>query len=188
MSVETLSSTDIMIITAITGVITNACTTPISIVETRMICDRDLNPKPILQHFFDIFKEGGITAFWKGFGPGLILVVNPIINFVVYERMKSIMIIEHGSSPSANMIFLSSLVGKFSATVATYPILTLKTKAFTDNTTKSTMKVMIDYVKKEGVYALYRGIYAKLCQTLMYNAFMMIFFEKIKFFIETTLF
>jgi len=129
-----------------------------------------------------------MTSFLKGFGPGLILVVNPIINFVVYEKMKGVMLVEHGTSPSANLIFICSLVAKFSATVSTYPILTLKTKAFTDNTSKSTMEVMADYVKKDGFYSLYRGIYAKLCQTLMYNAFMMIFFEKIKFFIETTLF
>ena len=81
---------------------------------------------------------------------------------------------------SSSKIFLVSLFAKFIATIFTYPVFTLKTKEFTNEKGASTLKILKDFIKNEGVFALYRGIYAKLFQTLLYNAFMMMTFEKIK--------
>ena len=35
-----------------------------------------------------ILENEGASAFFKGVIPNLILVLNPIINFVVYEKLK----------------------------------------------------------------------------------------------------
>ena len=36
----------------------------------------------------EIYNDEGLKAFYNGVLPGLILVLNPIINFVVYETIK----------------------------------------------------------------------------------------------------
>ena len=79
-----------------------------------------------------------------------------------------------------------SLLAKFAATIITYPILTLKTKTFTETSSDSTLTVFLKFIKKEGLFALYRGLYAKLFQTLLYNSFMMMAFEKIKYLVQIT--
>lgn len=88
--------------------------------------------------------------------------------------------------PSTYVVFLMSLLAKFAATIITYPILTLKTKTFTETSSDSTLTVFVKFIKKEGLFALYRGLYAKLFQTLLYNSFMMMAFEKIKYFVQIT--
>lgn len=173
-----LTSKDILIITALAGSINSAFTTPIWIVQTRMCVSKE--NKSAYQHFKDILKEGGILALWNGFLPGLILVLNPIINFVVYEKLRN-MVVKSGKEPSLLSIFLISMVAKFIATSITYPVLTLKTKLFTGTKNESMMKILNNYIKNEGVSALYRGIFAKLFQTLLYNSLMMTAFEKISF-------
>ena len=35
----------------------------------------------------DVYNEGGIGGFWKGLRYSLILIINPIINFSVYDYL-----------------------------------------------------------------------------------------------------
>lgn len=60
--------------------------------------------------------------------PNMILVLNPIINFVVYEAIKKFLTLNGEKSASALKIFIASSVGKILATFATYPILTVRVK------------------------------------------------------------
>lgn len=57
----------------------------------------------------------------------MILVLNPIINFVVYEAMVKYF---KGKKKNARAIhiFIASSLGKLLATLATYPILTVRVK------------------------------------------------------------
>jgi adenine nucleotide transporter 17 len=59
----------------------------------------------------------------------LILVINPIINYVVYEKLKKAVV---GNKSEYHIpfstIFLMSSVGKILATFATYPILTVRVR------------------------------------------------------------
>ena len=136
--------------------------------------------KSIFGHFKDIVKEGGYKALWNGYIPGLILVLNPIINFVVYEKLKNNFEAGAVGSLPASAIFGISLLSKFAATIVTYPMLTIKTKAFTSKDNESIFDILTKFLKTEGYTGLYRGLFTKLFQTLLYNAFMMMFFEKIK--------
>mmetsp|Transcript_17294 Transcript_17294/g.16956 ORF Transcript_17294/g.16956 Transcript_17294/m.16956 type:complete len:291 (-) Transcript_17294:29-901(-) len=177
-----LDTKKMIIITALAGSITNALTSPIWKIQTRMCVSKE--QKSIYQHFKDAIEESGVIGLWKGFFSGLVLVINPVINFGVYEKLRTLIIKDNSQVPSAKMIFLISLVSKFIATFATYPVLTLKTKEFTDKKGGSTFTILNDFLKEEGFFALYRGIYAKLFQTLLNNALMMMAFEKIKAAIE----
>ena len=63
--------------------------------------------------------------------PNLVLVTNPIINFVVYENLKKFAIKNYYESEKRLTffaIFLMSSIGKILATFVTYPILTVRVK------------------------------------------------------------
>jgi adenine nucleotide transporter 17 len=55
-----------------------------------------------------------------------VLVLNPIINFVVYEAI--IDWLKSKLSASTLQIFVASSIGKLLATFATYPILTIRVR------------------------------------------------------------
>ena len=46
------------------------------------------------------------------------------------------------------------------------------------------LKIILKIIREEGVDGLYRGFYAKLFQTVLYNGFLMITYEKLKRFIK----
>lgn len=59
--------------------------------------------------------------------PNLVLVLNPIINFVVYEAVAKWM--KSGKRDASTLqIFIASSIGKTLATFATYPILTIRVR------------------------------------------------------------
>ena len=58
----------------------------------------------------------------------MILVINPIINYVIYEACKKTLTSTGFSETSAIAIFIASSVGKIVATFATYPIITVRIK------------------------------------------------------------
>jgi solute carrier family 25 (peroxisomal adenine nucleotide transporter), member 17 len=39
-----------------------------------------------------ILAKDGVGAFWRGIGPALVLVVNPVLQYTVFEQLKNILI------------------------------------------------------------------------------------------------
>ena len=39
-----------------------------------------------------IYKQDGIPGFWRGIGPALILVMNPVIQYTTYERLVGMLL------------------------------------------------------------------------------------------------
>ena len=57
--------------------------------NTRLAIQKKTDSKAgALQLIRSILEKEGIGAFFKGVIPNLVLVLNPIINFVVYEQLK----------------------------------------------------------------------------------------------------
>jgi Mitochondrial carrier protein len=40
----------------------------------------------------NILAKDGVKAFWRGIGPGLILVINPVLQYTVFEQLKNILL------------------------------------------------------------------------------------------------
>lgn len=89
---KTLSDLDITLITTLSGVINSVLTNPIWFLNTRMATAKD--KKGLWETVKDIYKAEGIGAFYKGVLPNMVLVMNPIINFVIYENLKKFMLRE----------------------------------------------------------------------------------------------
>ena len=55
-------------------------------------------PRPIIKKLgiFEtiehILRKDGLAAFWRGIGPALVLVINPIIQYTVFEQLKNALI------------------------------------------------------------------------------------------------
>lgn len=46
----------------------------------------------ILETIQRILANDGISAFWRGIGPALILVMNPVLQYTVFEQLKNFLI------------------------------------------------------------------------------------------------
>lgn len=127
-TIKTLTKRHIALITAIAGSLSAAFANPFWFTNTRMaIKNKDQSKVRMRETIRQIYKEEGIQAFYKGVVPNMILVLNPIINFVFYETIK-----KNFPQKSFWSIFIASSVGKLIATLATYPILTLRVKLQAD--------------------------------------------------------
>ena len=122
-----LKSSQIMLITALAGSTSSVMANPFWFLNTRMTLDGD-GKKSMVQTAKEIYQSEGIGAFYKGVLPNMILVLNPIINFVVYEALKKYLTMNDKDKTGALKIFISSSIGKLLATLATYPILTMRVK------------------------------------------------------------
>lgn len=46
----------------------------------------------IIQTIRQILDKDGLAAFWRGIGPALVLVINPVIQYTVFEQLKNILV------------------------------------------------------------------------------------------------
>lgn len=90
----------------LTGLIAGSATTlisnPIWVVQTSQAVrgmdqsSDHTGPKPrkmgIIETIQYILRKDGVTAFWRGIGPALVLVINPVIQYTVFEQLKNILI------------------------------------------------------------------------------------------------
>lgn len=120
---EQFSDLDVAIITALSGIINSLMTNPIWFINTRMTLAKE--KKGVIQTVKDIFKAEGITAFYRGVLPNMVLIMNPIINFVIYENLKKWMLNRKFSLNFLQLMLISS-IGKSIATLLTYPVLTVR--------------------------------------------------------------
>ncbi|XP_015575851.1 peroxisomal nicotinamide adenine dinucleotide carrier isoform X2 [Ricinus communis] len=95
-----------------------------------------IKPRPYgtLHAACEVYNEAGITGFWKGIIPTLIMVCNPSIQFMIYETtLKHLRAKRSGSKQghknvTALEVFLLGALAKLGATVSTYPLLVVKSR------------------------------------------------------------
>ena len=153
---------------------------------------RDKSKRRGKPSFFDvaaeIARDGGITGFWQGLTPSLVMVSNPALQYAFYEtaarrRLKS----QAKSNLSALEVFCLGAYAKFGATVLTYPLQVIKSrlqvvsKDMADERMRyrgaaHAFRVM---ARDEGLPAFFRGIETKLAQTILAAALMFTVKEKL---------
>ena len=87
-----------------------------------------------------MIKEEGISSFFKGIIPSIIMTINPVIQYIIYESLKINVVGNDGHFSSSNIIWIS-LCSKFITTLITYPMLSIKT-LFQCNDVKKTYEVL----------------------------------------------
>ncbi|XP_061567519.1 peroxisomal membrane protein PMP34 isoform X1 [Cololabis saira] len=182
------------------GVVNVLATTPLWVVNTRLklqgskFRNEDIRPtnySGILDAFVQIVRDEGIGALWNGTFPSLLLVLNPAIQFMIYEGLKRWLRRGIPRELSSLEIFAIGAVAKAVATTVTYPLQTIQSilrfGQFNTTTEKSkllssmkTIKwLLVNRTRKDGMLGLFKGLEAKLLQTVLTAALMFLLYEKI---------
>ncbi|KAF8913872.1 mitochondrial carrier [Gymnopilus junonius] len=180
----------------LTGLIAGSATTiisnPIWVIQTSQAVQTmgsDSNQKPVSRKlgFWEtvqsIIAKDGISAFWRGIGPALVLVINPIIQYTTFEQLKNLLISRRtarlraiGAATAIAVLsdvdyFILGALSKLVATSITYPYIVVKSRLQAGSANalkyKSSLDGLITILKDEGIDGLYRGMGSKLVQSVL---------------------
>lgn len=184
----------------VAGVVNVLVTTPLWVVNTRLklqgakFRNTDIRPthyKGIMDAFSQIVQDEGVGALWNGTFPSLLLVLNPAVQFMIYEGLKRQLRKGVHRELSASEVFLIGALAKAIATTVTYPLQTVQSilrfgqqrqqanQSQLMNSLRSVMYLLINRVRKYGMLGLFKGLEAKLLQTVLTAALMFLLYEKI---------
>ncbi|EJT97516.1 peroxisomal membrane protein [Dacryopinax primogenitus] len=142
----------------------------------------------MIQTAMEIANKDGLQAFWRGVGPALVLVINPILQYTAFEQLKNLIVARRqvilrarGSAQAAGLtdwdFFWLGAVSKLFATSATYPYIVLKSRQQSGtqaSTQKSSLHALLKILQDEGVRGLYRGMGSKLLQSVLTAAILFV--------------
>lgn len=200
-TLSALTTSEGIIAGLIAGSITTLVTNPIWTVQTAQSTravtihedgSGDLKKvKPsALEAAGEIIKKDGVKGLWRGLGPALILVINPVIQYTTFERLVSVLLsyrlARTGASPTGkkaltrsslsdwDMFFLGA-VSKLVATGGTYPYIVVKSRLqAASHKYESSLKAVLHILQIEGLAGLYAGLLPKLLQSVLTAAFMFV--------------
>ncbi len=169
-----LSTLESMAAGALAGSATVMITNPIWVVNTRMTARKREESLPaaetyknaMVSHqtpgtvatFMKIVREEGFLRLFAGVLPALVLVINPILQYTIFEQLKQAL--EKRRKVTATDSFLMGALGKLAATSITYPYITVKSRAHvaSGQGSKEGMTASLKrIVREEGVGGLYGG-------------------------------
>lgn len=129
-----------------------------------------------------ILRTDGPAAFWRGIGPALVLVINPILQYTVFEQLKNALLARRTARlraarskgiPTLTSLdyFLLGALSKLVATTLTYPYIVVKSRMQSGHAHskeyKSAWDGLTKIMQREGVAGLYKGVGSKLVQSVL---------------------
>lgn len=178
-----LTTVESMIAGAIAGSATVILTNPIWVVNTRMTARKNTaasdgdsnkdslpgpatdsnkaaaNKKPsTIGTLLSLLRTEGPQALFAGVVPALVLVINPILQYTLFEQMKNA--VERKRRVTPTVAFFLGALGKLFATTVTYPYITVKSQmhvAKPGEKKEGVMEAINRVIKEEGYAGLYKG-------------------------------
>ncbi len=135
-----------------------------------------------LQVIKSVYADYGIPGFWNGCGASLIMVVNPTIQYAIYEWLMARTQRRNRQAPSTLHVFVCSSVAKAGATLLTYPMLTIKTRMMSarrDQQYSGVGDAVRSIYRREGVQGYFQGIETKIVQSILGASVLLMIKEKI---------
>lgn len=166
----------------IAGVATSIISNPIWVINTRQTVretpkeevtassSKAIAKKPVVtkkmgfvQTFKQIVQRDGVLALWRGIGPALVLVINPILQYTAFEQLKNWLVKSRLARAPAgttsvsltdiDFFFLGAL-SKLFATSLTYPQIVIKSRQQSGVNAKgkstNVWTAMTDVIQTEG--------------------------------------
>ena len=159
-----------MLAGALAGSATVLMTNPIWVVNTRITtrkrnADADVeagvakpsNPSTIGTLML-LLKNEGPQALFAGVIPALVLVINPILQYTLFEQMKNT--VEKRRKVTPTIAFFLGAMGKLFATSVTYPYITVKSQmhvASHSDKKEGMSQALRRVIREEGYAGLYKG-------------------------------
>ncbi|XP_056379691.1 peroxisomal membrane protein PMP34 [Hyla sarda] len=182
----------------IAGVVNVLLTTPLWVVNTRLklqgakFRNDDIRPTTytgIADAFQKILQQEGVLALWNGTLPSLLLVFNPAIQFMFYEGLKR-QLLRQQAELTSFQVFVIGAIAKAIATTVTYPLQTVQSvlrfgreklnpEKRTLGSLFSVIHLLRQRIRRLGFLGLYKGLEAKLLQTVLTAALMFLVYEKL---------
>ncbi|KAI7861851.1 mitochondrial carrier domain-containing protein [Spinellus fusiger] len=163
---------------AIAGCAVVFATNPIWTINTRLTVRKGTEEASKKMNMFtvgaSILKKEGVTGLYAGVTAALILVINPIIQYTVFEQLKA-KLLKVGALTNFHYFLLGAL-SKLCATGITYPYLVIKSRmqsaAPGDEKYTSIVSGFKKIIVTEGLRGLYKGIHSKIVQSVLTAAFL----------------
>lgn len=156
------------------GTFTAVITNPFWVLKTRILSTSKDTPgayKGFINGIVRIFKEEGISGFYKGLLPSLVGVSQGAFQFTIYDTLKY-QIMQDSSHRGKLEIYeyiLMSCVSKILSTLITYPCQLLRSR-LQDYSSINEKKTIDELIKKiyllEGINGFYKGIIPNLIRVL----------------------
>ncbi|KAI9287929.1 mitochondrial carrier domain-containing protein [Umbelopsis sp. AD052] len=163
---------------ALAGAAVVLATNPIWTINTRLTTRKgDRNGKSadgFFQTALKMLNEEGPQSFYAGVRAALVLVMNPIIQYTVFEQIKNF--ISKKRQLGNFDFFLLGAVSKLAATSITYPYIVVKARMQVKSKDEEGYNSILDafrsIIAHEGVAGLYKGISSKIVQSVLTAAFL----------------
>ncbi|KAL2265162.1 hypothetical protein VTJ83DRAFT_6262 [Remersonia thermophila] len=123
-----------------------------------------------------LLRTEGPGALFAGVVPALVLVINPILQYTLFEQLKNV--VEKRRRITPGVAFVLGAVGKLFATTVTYPYITVKSQmhvAKAGDRKEGVIEAINRVIKEEGYAGLYKGIGPKVTQSVLTAAFLFAF-------------
>ena len=187
-----LSTLQSIVTGAVAGALTCVGSNPFWVANTRMMTSKKQGESvSTLKALINIVKEDGVGTLFAGVLPALVLVLNPIIQYTIFEQIKNFVVASKGKRLfTPIMAFFIGAFGKLIATSLTYPYITLKARMHVKKNNLETQGkeknlFMVQEIKKiiheEGLEGLYGGLGVKFVQSISNAAFLFYFKEELLF-------
>jgi adenine nucleotide transporter 17 len=170
-----LTTVEAIIAGAIAGSATVLLTNPIWVINTRMTARRNeadeqglpggekpKKSKSTIQTLLDLLRNEGPSALFAGVLPALVLVINPILQYTIFEQLKNVL--ERRRRVTPKDAFYLGAIGKILATSITYPYITVKSRMHvaSKNDPRQTLNGSLKkIINEEGYKGLYKGMTQK---------------------------
>lgn len=170
-----LTTVESMIAGAIAGSATVLITNPIWVVNTRMTARRSESQEAALpgastetkkkkqstiRTLMELLQKEGPGALFAGVFPALVLVINPILQYTLFEQFKNL--VERTRRVAPTDAFYLGALGKILATSITYPYITVKSQmhvASKEGPKEGLNGSLKRIIREEGYIGLYKGEY-----------------------------
>jgi len=121
-----------------------------------------------------LLQTGGPAVFFRGLGPALVLVVNPVLQYTVFEQLKNALVNHRRKTGRVNQLltdwdfFMLGAISKLVATGITYPYIVVKSRLQAGHAAaaryRSALHGLRTIIAEEGVSGIYKGAGSKLLQ------------------------
>jgi adenine nucleotide transporter 17 len=165
-----LTTLESMMAGALAGSATVLITNPIWVINTRMTARKADSDEAVLPGsapakapstlgtLLALLRDEGPARLFAGVMPALVLVINPILQYTVFEQMKQFLEKKRRVTPK-DAFYLGAL-GKLLATSITYPYITVKSRmhvAGRDGPRENMLTTFRRIIREEGYKGLYGG-------------------------------
>lgn len=185
-TVKKFSTIEELLLSMIAAATSQLFTSPVSTISTIQQTKEGLEGDNSVRDIAcQIYKNEGITGFWKGLKVSMVLTINPSITYASSEKLKDMIFnVEWDSkklgdsslqlNPAQN--FLIGVLSKIISTTITHPLIIAKASLQKNSSQFKSFQQVLHYLyKHEGLRALWKGILPQLCKGILVQGLLFMF-------------